>query len=77
LPSTRPRGLFPIFPQTQCHNHSPPQQEDLRRQALHRRRFRPLRPILRGWQHAQRRHHPPLPARVREHGWSRGGALQG
>lgn len=76
LPPARPRGLLPLLQEAQRDDRGPPEQEDLRRAALHQRRLRALRPVLRGRQHAQRRHRSPLPVRVWERRGSRGRPLQ-
>ena len=77
LPSARPRGVLPLLQETQrdyCH---PSEQEDLRLQTLHRCRFRPLWPLLLGWQHTRWHHYTPFPAHQREHGRSSSRPLQG
>lgn len=64
LPSARTRGVLPLLQKTQRDDRHPPEQEDLRRQALHQCRLRALRPLLRGRQHAQRHHRPPFPVHL-------------
>jgi hypothetical protein len=77
VPATRARVLHELLPQAQRQVHRPPEQEDLRRQALHRLRLPALRPVLYRRKHAQRPDCQEVPGHCRADGRSACRALQG